>query len=146
MKAFLKDIYDYQHLLNQKLMDLFIEHPEKISDKSIYLFSHSLKAHQVWNSRILDRTFVGLREVYDVIDCKTLEEAHYEDSLKILNDYDLDNMISYQNTKGEIFTNSVQEILFHASNHYTHHRGQIIADLRASGIEPIVTDYIFYKR
>ena len=146
MKAFLKDIYGYQHLLNQKLLDLFIEHPEKISDKSIYLFSHSLNAQLIWNSRILDRSFIGLREVYTVAECKTLEETHYEESLKILNDYDLDNMISYQNTKGEIFTNSVQEILFHASNHYTHHRGQIIADLRASGIEPIITDYIYYKR
>lgn len=40
----------------------------------------------------------------------------------------------------------IQQILFHIANHFTHHRGQIISDLRQNGIEPRISDYIFYKR
>jgi uncharacterized damage-inducible protein DinB len=47
---------------------------------------------------------------------------------------------------GDTYTNSVQEILFHIINHSTYHRGQIMAQLRESGLEAISTDYIFYKR
>ena len=146
MKDFLIDLYGYHHLLNQKLVDLFIENPDKISEKSFYLFSHSLNAHQIWNSRIFGREPYGVHEMHDVSAFKVIEQSNYGDSLKILNEYDLDKRIFYKNTKGVEFTNSVQEILFHAANHYTHHRGQIMSVLRSNGIEPIVTDYIFYKR
>jgi uncharacterized damage-inducible protein DinB len=44
------------------------------------------------------------------------------------------------------YINSIQQILFHVANHFSHHKGQIISDLRQSGIDPIVIDYIFYKR
>ena len=37
-------------------------------------------------------------------------------------------------------------MLFHFVNHSTYHRGQIASNLKEHGIEPLVTDYIFYKR
>ena len=145
MKDFLIDLFDYHHLLNQKLADQFIEHSDKISERSIFLFIHSQIAQQIWNDRILGKK-TELQENYGMEKFKEINDSNYSDSLKILNEFDLAKKISYRNSKGIDFENSVQEILFHAANHFSHHRGQIVFDLRESGIEPIMTDYIYYKK
>jgi uncharacterized damage-inducible protein DinB len=54
--------------------------------------------------------------------------------------------ISYTNSKGEMFTSAVEDVVLHIVFHSTHHRGQIAAALRASGTEPAYTDYIHARR
>ncbi len=44
------------------------------------------------------------------------------------------------------FTNVIQDVLFHFINHSTYHRGQIAIQMKEAGLEPIATDYIFFKR
>ncbi|QLH28398.1 MAG: hypothetical protein HWD63_02710 [Candidatus Parvibacillus calidus] len=39
----------------------------------------------------------------------------------------------------------MKDIIFHIINHSTYHRGQIAMEFRQSGLEPLNTDYIFYK-
>ena len=49
--------------------------------------------------------------------------------------------------KGEPFTDSVEDTLFHVVNHSTYHRGQIITMLREAGETKVVsTDLIHYLR
>lgn len=146
MKEFFEDIFKYHHHFNQKLADLFMEHRAKISQRTIPLFSHVLNAHQIWNSRILGVTSFGVHQLHKLEDFKTIDESNFGDTLKILSAFDLNKQVRYKTSKGDEFQNSIQEILFHTANHSTHHKGQLISDLRQSGIEPIVTDYIFYKR
>lgn len=50
--------------------------------------------------------------------------------------------IFYSNTKGEKFTNTVEEILTHVCFHGVYHRGQIAAAVRAAAGVPALTDYI----
>ena len=52
MKSFFKELLEYNHHFNQKLGDIFNEHPNKTSEKAIQLYSHILNAHQIWNNRI----------------------------------------------------------------------------------------------
>ncbi len=75
-----------------------------------------------------------------------MNEKNYLNSMKIIDQYDFGDRIEYRSFDGNPFINSVQEILFHISNHFSHHRGQIMADLRQCGVEPFITDYIFFKR
>ncbi len=146
MKAFFKDIFDYHNHTNQKLVKLFFLNSDKISERSIFLFSHSINAHQIWNSRILKTDPVGVNDVHTIAVCESMNEKNYLDSMKIIDQYDFSDRIEYRSFDGNPFINSVKEILFHISNHFSHHRGQIMADLRQSGIEPFITDYIFFKR
>ena len=54
---------------------------------------------------------------------------------------------SYQNMKGDPFTDAVIETLFHVVNHSTYHRGQVISMLREAGVTNVVsTDLIHYLR
>jgi len=146
MKTFFKDIFGYHKHYNQQLIDVFTEHLSTISERSIPLLSHCINAHQIWNSRILATEPLPVFEKHSLETCRTLDLSNYNDTLIILSEKDFNMLIAYTNSKGHTYTNSVQEILFHIANHYTHHKGQLISDLRQHGIEPPVTDYIFYKR
>ena len=146
MIEFFKDIFEYHNHFNQKLADLLIANRNKLTERTIPLFSHSINAHQIWNSRILETKSLAVHQIHTLEKCKELDDQNYNDSLDILSDFDLSKKISYKISGGIEFENSIQQILFHIANHFTHHRGQIISDLRQNGIEPIITDYIFYKR
>ncbi len=146
MKAFFKDIFEYHHHFNQTLMKQMIENEKKLSERIVLLLSHSINAHQIWNARITEKEKLGVHQLHSLKECLKIDAENYKDSLKIIDERDLQEKIVYQNSKGKEFNNSIQQILFHIANHFSHHKGQIISDLKQSGVEPIVTDYIFYKR
>ena len=54
--------------------------------------------------------------------------------------------VAYTNSKGEKWTNVVEDILTHVTIHSAHHRGQIASDLRAAGQVPAYTDFIHAVR
>ena len=58
----------------------------------------------------------------------------------------LTEWVRYTNSKGEAWTNTVEEILNHVVIHSAYHRGQIASDVRASGAVPAYTDYIHAVR
>lgn len=147
MKQFFEELFAYNHHFNQKLSVIIRDNPEKISEKTVQLFSHLLNAHQIWNSRIeTTPVAVGVWELRPVRDLRNIDEANYEQTTRILHTFDLNDTIGYANTRGQLFGNRVQDILFHVINHSTYHRGQIATEFKQQGLEPMVTDYIFYKR
>lgn len=147
MKPFFKDLFEYNHHFNQKLADIFMENPDWTSEKAVKLFNHLLNAHQIWNNRIepMQTTF-GVWELHVVQDLKNIDKTNYEQTLQILDKFDFSKIINYSNSKGQIFSNNIRDTLFHVINHSTYHRGQIATELKQNGIEPLTTDYIFYKR
>lgn len=146
MEKFFKDIFDYHHQTNQQIIQLLLENERKLTERIIYLLSHSLNAHQIWNARITNSKTVGVHDLHELAECAQMDKENFRETLSILNNHELNQKISYQNSKGDRFQNSVQEVLFHISNHFSHHRGQIASALRAQNIQPLATDYIFYKR
>jgi uncharacterized damage-inducible protein DinB len=147
MQIFFKELFEYSHHFNQKLASVFIESPDKTSEKAIKLYNHVLNAHQIWNNRIEPKqpTF-GVWEIHNIHEFKNIDRANYEQTLQILDKVDLREMINYANSKGQAFSNSIRDIFFHVINHSTYHRGQIATDFKQNGLDPLVTDYIFYKR
>ena len=121
---------------------------EEVPQKVLERFSHILNAHHIWNARVIGK--VPEYTVFQIHDIQHWGDIHYENqraSFEITsNADDFDKRIDYENTEGRLFTNTLQDILFHIINHSTHHRGQIAVDFRAHGLEPLSLDYIFYKR
>ncbi len=147
MKPFFNELFDYNFYCNKKIIE-YCAGMEKPLDKSQELFSHILNAHHIWNARI-----VGKNPEYGVWQRHPLKEwgdIHYENqrnSFEIVsNAENFEKRIDYENSEGRLFTNTLQDMLFHIINHSTNHRGQIATDFRNNGIEPIVLDYVFYKR
>ena len=146
MKEFFKDIFEYHNHFNQKLIEQLIENKNMLTNRTIPLISHSINAQQIWNARITDEDKLGVNAEHSLEECKRIDNKNYSETLVILNERELSETIRYTNSKGMEFKNSIQQILFHVSNHFSHHKGQIVSDLRQCGIAPIVTDYIFYRR
>lgn len=147
MKPFFKELFEYNHHFNQKLGDIFNENPDRISEKAIQLYSHLLNAHRVWNNRIDPKqTTFGIWEIHPIQTFKNIDKVNQEHSLLILDKFDLNETINYSTSNGQPFNNIIQNLLFHVINHSTYHRGQIATEFRQSGLEPLATDYIHYKR
>jgi uncharacterized damage-inducible protein DinB len=147
MKLFFKELFEYNHHFNQELSGLFVEKRNIISERSVKLFSHILSAHHIWNSRIAGKqsTF-GVWDIHPIEQFSEIDDKNFSETVLALNHVDLGSIILYKTTKGQAFENKISDILFHVINHSTYHRGQIAADFRQTGTEPLSTDYIFYKR
>ncbi|RVT76696.1 damage-inducible protein DinB [Flavobacterium sufflavum] len=144
---FFKDTFEYNYHFNQELIQLFEKEKQIIPEKSIKLLNHLINAQEIWNARILNQDIsVDVWEIRPLENLKNHNETNYNQSLSILSSIELSKKIEYKNSKGIVFSNTVQDIIFHVINHSTYHRAQIASDLAANGIEPINTDYIFYKR
>ena len=147
MNDFFKELFEYSHHFNQKLAIVFLESPDRTSEKAIKLFNHIINAHHIWNNRIeRKQTTLGVWDQHTVQELQGIDKANYEQTLIILEKFDLHEISSYSNSKGQTFNNNVRDILFHVINHSTYHRGQIASEFKHSGVDPLVTDYIFYKR
>lgn len=89
---------------------------------------------------------MGVWDTRPILESVEINKANFEHSTLMLSKTNLEEIIYYTNTKGQGFSNSIKEMFFHIINHSTYHRAQIATELRLCGVEPINTDYIFYKR
>lgn len=146
MKAHFIDLLEYNLHFNQSLIKIYLERKDSFNEKMISLINHILNAQQVWNSRIIIEDSFGVWQINPDEKLSEINQSNFDNSIKILNERNLDEIIIYRNSKGDEFQNSIQEIFFHFINHSTYHRGQIAMLMKQAGLEPINTDYIFYKR
>jgi uncharacterized damage-inducible protein DinB len=145
--TFFNELFEYNHAVNQKLAEVFMENPGKTSANSLKLTSHILNAHLIWISRINERDSpCGVWELQQTSNLKKIDKKNFEDTLITVEQFKPDHHVRYVNSKGQGYSNTVRDILFHIINHSTYHRGQIASDMRQSGLQPVITDYIFYRR
>ena len=146
MKTFFQELFRYNHHFNQQIVSVLVENPGRASEKCIRLLSHILNVHQIWNYKFYPALVAyGSWEIHDINDASETDKRNFEESMSILDKYDLDYVIQYKTTKGQVFNNSVRDILFQVINHSTYHRAQIATEFRQRGLEPLLTDYIYYK-
>jgi len=146
MKSFFTEIFKYHHKVNLEILDEIEKHFDALLAKTFLLFCHNLNAPQIWNLRITENSSFGIFDEYPLEKARLVENENFERTIRILDKRKLEEVIHYINTKGESLEDNIRDILFHVGNHHTHHRGQIIADFRASGIPPLVTDYICQRK
>jgi uncharacterized damage-inducible protein DinB len=117
-------------------------------DRSLQLMSHILAAERLWLER-LEQTPQSL-PVWPKLDLEGCErEASELGRLwpKYLEEADdLSRTVSYKNSKGELWTSTILEVLTHVVMHSAYHRGQIASHMRASGETPAYTDFIHAVR
>lgn len=147
MKVFFNQLFDYNFYCNKKLIEtcsVIANTPEK----SIELFSHVLNVHHRWNAVLTGKApEYAVNQIHSVREWGDIHYENQRSSFEITTTTDdFEKRIDYENDEGRLFTNTVQDILFHIINHSTHHRGQIALDFRKNGLEPLQLDYVFYKR
>ena len=145
MKAYFTNLYEYNLWANQALLKTIAANP--VSDKIKALYSHNVGAHHIWNARMMNHPFrLKIFDILDLTELKKEDELNFKHSLNLVVNQDFNQLLTYQNIKGQTFQNTIQDIHIHLINHSTYHRGQINQLLRTEGFEPVPVDYILYAR
>ncbi|WP_298246391.1 DinB family protein [uncultured Christiangramia sp.] len=144
----MKEILQYSHETNLEIISKFNDGDLHyvIAESSKKLISHILNSQTLWNNKINGGGVIDVWKVWDPEKLKEIEEHNYKIALKILEERELDEIISFSNTKNESHQNSISDIIFHVVNRATYYRGQIAAEFREKKIEPVSGDFVNYKR
>ncbi|GAB3162887.1 hypothetical protein GCM10027291_01490 [Telluribacter humicola] len=151
MKDQLKDWFSYNHEANERFMEI-LTRGEGVPDKPLSLLSHILNAHQIWLDRIYTTGSTSRKPWQQIerVDLAATNNEVYQQTGVYLQaerfGMGLQRPITYSNTQGVRFENTIQEIYMHILFHSAYHRGQIALLLREQGIDPPLSDYIFFKR
>jgi uncharacterized damage-inducible protein DinB len=97
---------------------------------------HQPQSHPVWPETSLEKCEEWSLEI----------DRRWREYLEALAPDDLSRSVSYRNSKGEPWTNTVEDIITHVLLHSAYHRGQIASFMRASGDTPAYTDFILAVR
>lgn len=73
---------------------------------------------------------------------RELLDRTIESWVETLTDADLDSVLRYPNSRGEIQGREMYALLIHLFNHQTHHRGQTTTLLSQAGVDIGVTDVL----
>ncbi|MBO1514519.1 DinB family protein [Metabacillus bambusae] len=127
-----------EELYTQKIKSVF----PSINDT----FKHMVEVDEIWFSRlkgmeIANRQFLKREDL--LVQYENLL-TNFEDFLK--GEEDFGRIIQYCNSGGEIFKNTVYELVQHVVNHGTYHRGNLSAMLRQINSQTVATDYIYFLR
>ena len=147
-KDFLQ-MFAYDHWANRECLAA-MRAAESVSADTVGRMAHILSAQKLWLERILKQP-----QSMPVWPGATLEEctalagamsaAWREYLARLANQFapgSLDDKVEYRNSKGELWSSRVEDILMHVLFHSAYHRGQIALQMRAAGMEPAYTDFI----
>jgi uncharacterized damage-inducible protein DinB len=114
------------------------------------LLAHILSAERLWLERIQRQPQslpVWPDSSLDQCEAQIAELATlWQECFRQLSVVRLSDTVAYQNSKGEPWTSTVEDILTHVLLHSAYHRGQIAAQVRAGGDQPASTDFIHAVR
>jgi uncharacterized damage-inducible protein DinB len=149
--AYLRRQFTYNSWANSAVFaGMNAEEPSPQLLRPLQLLAHIVAAERLWLERIqhqpqslavwpdftLSQCELQIAEIANLWD-------HY---LAQLSSTALAQPIAYSNSKGESWTNTVQDVLTHVLFHSAYHRGQIAILIRASGRTPAYTDFIHSVR
>jgi len=147
--ADLKHLLRYTSWANSEILETLLN-VEQPPAKAVRLMAHLLAAEHLWLDRMTSETRNHVVwPDWHIYDCDSQQhelETRWRLFLENLSEAELDRVVSYTNSRGEKFTNTVREILTHLVMHAPHHRGQINAVLRDEGYDPPYVDYIHAVR
>jgi uncharacterized damage-inducible protein DinB len=149
MKSYFTRLFEYDRFANLQTLNLILQ--ADASGKPVQLMAHLIAAQQTWLKRCEalpspvgplwpDTTPV---QMTDLINEVNNDWVSYLNSLQ---PHDFNQVVSYKNTKGENFKNTLSDILAHVINHGTHHRAQAGQFLKQDNTPLPVSDYILYVR
>ena len=150
MKSYFVRLFNYDQFANTQINELLLKTNK--GGKPVQLMAHLLSAEQVWLTRCkgINTSGVSTWPNWEVNSFESIIESNHNEWITFLNmltESDFDKIIRYQSSTGDVFENTLCDILAHAINHGTHTRAQIGQLLKRNENDKLpVTDYIYYVR
>jgi len=149
MIEYLRRLFSYDHWANREVLGAL----EALRDppaQAVRLLAHILSAERLWLERLqIQPQTQPVWPEFTLAQCRReVEDLHglWNGYLSAVGASDLATTIAYKNSKGESWTSRKDDVLQHVVIHSTHHRGQIVSLLRASGHTPPYIDFIHATR
>lgn len=144
-----RQLFAYDAWANQEVLASF-ERAGTPPESARKRLAHILGAEYLWYSRMTQAPS-ELAVWPDLTQQQCAEHASgmpnlWRKYLASLDEQRLGEVVNYKNTKGEPWTNTIEDILLHVVMHGAYHRGQIASDMRAAGYTPAYTDFIHAVR
>ncbi len=148
MKNFMKEILQFSHETNTKIIAKFNDGDLHyvIAESSKKLISHILNSQTLWNNRITDGEVIDVWKVWEPEKLKEIEEQNHQATLDILEKRNLDDTITYTRSNNETYKTSIRDIIFQVVNEASYYRGQIALEFEKKKIEPVNSDFVYYRR
>lgn len=150
MNNYYLHMFEYNDWANNRILKSMTEN--KITNQKIFsLFSHIIIAQIIWLNRINNETY-EFKDFWQMLTPGEMNRLSRKSTLdwdafiKRQKEKDLHMEVSYVNSKGKAYKNTLSQIMTHVINHSTYHRAQIAALLRTENISPPLTDYIAFFR
>jgi uncharacterized damage-inducible protein DinB len=146
MSQHLRRLLQYDAWANRETVDSLREPPP---ERSLRWMAHIVGAEYLWLARLEGKSApLAVWPELGVDACREKVTALARIWPEFLEAHrnSLADRVSYTSTKGEPWTNTVEEILTHVTVHSAYHRGQIASDVRQAGLMPAHTDYIHAVR
>ena len=113
-------------------------------------YAHILGAESTWMARLTEQgSAIG---IWPVLEPREVERLSVDVGRAVaiyvagLDAGDLERTVTYRNSTGAEFTNTIGDVLLHVALHGQYHRGKVNAMLRAGGAAPAPTDFISFVR
>jgi uncharacterized damage-inducible protein DinB len=149
MRSYFSRLYQYDYWANTIILD-FLTKSLEVTEKSRKLISHVVAAQAIWLARFTDKPFSG--GVFDIFSFDELRElalANQEAMQVFISSYaeeSLLNPLHYKSIKGDAFSNTMADVLTHVANHGSHHRAQILSDMKPLVDTLPIIDFIAFAR
>ncbi|HTW59414.1 MAG TPA: DinB family protein [Terriglobales bacterium] len=136
--------FAYNEWANQEVLSTM--RSNGADDRSLRLMGHILAAERLWLERLKQQP--QRVPVWPEPDLAQFEAEAAKLSrlwleyLDLITAGDVSQSISYKNSKGEAWTNTILDVLTHVVMHSAYHRGQIASHMRDCGQTPAYTDFI----
>lgn len=119
--------------------------------KVLRLIAHTISAQKLWLERLQrEPQSMSVWPSSTIAQCAALADdmaAAWKKYLKGLPASGLgEERIDYRNSKGELWSSRVEDVLTHVLMHSAYHRGQVALEMRAAGYVPAYTDFIHAVR
>jgi uncharacterized damage-inducible protein DinB len=120
------------------------------SGRPVQLLAHIFSAERLWLERLKQQPqSLPVWPECSLDECQVQAaelDRLWQQYLSQTSPSSLSEEVPYKNTKGEVWTSTVQDILTQVVMHSAYHRGQIASDMRAHGHTPAYTDFIHAVR
>ena len=150
----LQQLYDYGSWANEQLLAVVSElTPEQLTRTVAGSYGsvrntlvHMLSAEWGWLDRCGGHERGAALTADDFPNVESLREAWawVRAFLVTLKDEDLHRVVAFKNSRGDMQSMALGELLQHAANHGVHHRGQVALLLRELGHVPGHFDLLVY--
>ena len=114
---------------------------------------HIMAAEEIWLKRWKGEKVGGLRKPEEFSTFETLNDHWEMVEIEMMGfchmlkaDKDVARIVTYQDLKGNSYSQPLYQLMQHLVNHSSYHRGQVVTMLRQLGIRPVGTDLIAFYR